>query len=104
EREHDRLVVNCTGPQTILLTRDSLVAGLIGSGAVRPEPLGLGFDATADGALITADGAVPRVLWTIGPPRRGNLWETSAIPEIRNQAVVLTRALDAAGTPARISA
>jgi uncharacterized NAD(P)/FAD-binding protein YdhS len=38
------------------------------------------------GRLVAADGAVHRWLWVIGPLRRGGLWETTAVPEIRAQA------------------
>lgn len=82
-------VVNCTGTEsrTGELT-DPLVRDLLRSGTAVPGPHGLGLDTTADGRLVSAAGAaVP--LWTLGQLRRGTLWETTAIPEIRVQAVEL---------------
>ncbi|MEW2508375.1 FAD/NAD(P)-binding protein [Amycolatopsis sp. NPDC047767] len=76
-------VVNCTGAEADLRrVADPLVRSLLDRGLARPGPAGLGFDTAADGAVR---GAVPG-LWTLGAPRRGNLWETTAFPEIRAQA------------------
>ncbi|MFH8386883.1 FAD/NAD(P)-binding protein [Kitasatospora sp. NPDC018058] len=80
-------VVNCTGSSADLRRLDDpLVAQLLASGLARPGPAGLGFDTAADGRLLAAAdrGAAP--LWTLGALRRGNLLETTAVPEIRVQA------------------
>ncbi|MDX6353980.1 MAG: hypothetical protein QOF98_883, partial [Streptomyces sp.] len=81
-------VVDCTGPGLRLSdTVDPLWRGLLADGAATPGPLGMGV-ATDDGRLRAAD-PVPqaaRPLWTLGAARRGELWETTAIPEIRCQA------------------
>ncbi|MER5950828.1 FAD/NAD(P)-binding protein [Streptomyces sp. NPDC001904] len=79
-------VVNCTGAQSDLRRSvDPLVRGLLARGEARPGPAGLGFDTCGDGRLLAAEGPAPR-LWTLGAARRGNLLETTAIPEIRAQA------------------
>lgn len=79
-------VVNCTGPEEdVRRADDPLMAALLATGLVRPGPLGLGVDTEPDGRLITRDG-VKRPLWTLGALRRGNLWESTAYPEIRAQA------------------
>ncbi|MGH8895204.1 MAG: FAD/NAD(P)-binding protein, partial [Actinomycetes bacterium] len=58
----------------------------------RTGPLGLGL-ATDDGRLLGVEADLP--VWTLGALRRGELWETTAIPEIRVQAAdVARRALD----------
>jgi uncharacterized NAD(P)/FAD-binding protein YdhS len=36
-------------------------------------------------------------MWTLGPPRRGVLWETTAVPEIRQQAEALANRIGSAG-------
>jgi uncharacterized NAD(P)/FAD-binding protein YdhS len=78
------LVVNCTGRASILGSRDDpLVSGLLARGSARPGPLGLGFATHPDGRLVSA-GDLP--VWTLGQLRRGELWESTAIPEIRDQA------------------
>lgn len=47
----------------------------------------------AHGALEDASGACSRVRYAIGPRRAGTLFETTAIPEIRQQARDLARHL-----------
>jgi uncharacterized NAD(P)/FAD-binding protein YdhS len=80
-------VVNCTGPALDLrAAREPLLDGLFASGAIRPGPLRLGLDHDPRAALLDASGVASRVLFGIGPVRKGRLWETTAIPEIRTQA------------------
>jgi uncharacterized NAD(P)/FAD-binding protein YdhS len=87
-------VVNCAGPEyDVRRIDDPLVRQLTQTGLVRPGPQLLGMDTTDEGQLIGADGRATRPLWTIGSLRRGNLWETTAIPEIRTQAANLARQL-----------
>ncbi|MEW2303481.1 FAD/NAD(P)-binding protein [Streptomyces sp. NPDC006655] len=87
---HVGWVVDCTGPGRHL--DDPLWRGLFGSGTAVPGPLGMGA-ATRDGRLLDARGRTPLPLFTLGAPRRGELWETTAIPEIRVQAAELARQL-----------
>lgn len=96
-------VVNCTGPRDdIRQADDPFVDDLLTSGCARPGPFGLGFDTAPDGQMLPADGRPSAPLWTIGAPRRGNLWESTAFPEIREQAVrVAQSALPVATTRRR---
>jgi len=85
-------VINCTGPSANL--RDwphSLIDDLLATGIVRTDPLGQGLLTDNDGALIGRDGAHSNVVFALGPMRRGTLLETTAIPEIREQAAGLAR-------------
>ena len=83
-------VVNCTGPgMDLRSSRDPLVRDLFARGLACPGPLGLGFDADRDGALIGSGGRPSPALFTLGPPLKGRYWETTAIPEIRVQAQAL---------------
>ncbi|MEU9449669.1 FAD/NAD(P)-binding protein [Streptomyces sp. NPDC048277] len=87
---HTGWVIDCTGPGRRL---DSpLWQALFGSGLAVPGPLGMGA-ATRDGQLLDARGRTARPLFTLGAPRRGELWETTAIPEIRVQAAELAQRL-----------
>jgi uncharacterized NAD(P)/FAD-binding protein YdhS len=89
-------VVNCTGTCTGLRAdSDPLVLNLLDSGTALPGPLDLGFATDAAGRLLPASGPQPAV-WTVGPLRRGQLWESTAIPEIRQQAADVARELGAA--------
>jgi uncharacterized NAD(P)/FAD-binding protein YdhS len=87
-------VVNCTGPALDLrATREPLLESLFAAGAIRPGPLRLGLDHDSRGSLVRADGEASGMFFGIGPVRKGRLWETTAIPEIRNQAFDLADCL-----------
>lgn len=92
---YDR-VINCTGPALDLASAgDPLIDSLFESGLARPGPLRLGIDHDLRGAVIGADGTPSGLLYEIGPVRKGRLWETTAIPEIRQQAFELADILTA---------
>ncbi|MFH8773965.1 MULTISPECIES: FAD/NAD(P)-binding protein [unclassified Streptomyces] len=95
---HVGWVVDCTGPGRNLDA--PLWRGLFASGAAVPGPLGMGV-ATRDGRLLDDRGGAGLPLFTLGAPRRGELWETTAIPEIRVQAAELAQQLLAPITPRR---
>ncbi|MFE4975097.1 FAD/NAD(P)-binding protein [Kitasatospora sp. NPDC056651] len=87
-------VVNCTGPQAdVRRLDDPLVADLLATGLAVPDPTGVGFHTSPCGRLHPPAGAPPAPLWTLGPPRRGALLESTAIPEIRAQARALAATL-----------
>jgi uncharacterized NAD(P)/FAD-binding protein YdhS len=97
-------VINCTGPETNLARiQDPLLRSLRDAGLIRTDELGLGLDADADGAVIGASGRPSSWLYAIGPLRRPQLWETTAVPELRIQAAELVRVLTARAG-ARVSA
>ncbi len=83
--EVDR-VINCTGPESDYRRLQSpLMSVLLAAGLARPDPLFLGLDVSLDGALIGRDGSASQVLYTVGPARKGSLWESTAVPELREQ-------------------
>lgn len=87
-------VVNCTGPEEDLTRAGSpLVAHLLARRYAQRHPTGMGFRAAPDGALLGEAGQPSSRLFTLGPPRRGELWETTAMPEIRGQAAALAARL-----------
>ena len=95
-------VINCTGPLTDLTrSTDPLLQSLQRRGLVAPDPLRLGLASTPDGQVKGADGDVVPGLYAVGPPRKGILWESTAIPEIRTQAAQIGRAVLARTTSAR---
>ncbi|MFC7484865.1 hypothetical protein ACFQX7_39235 [Luedemannella flava] len=91
-------VVVCTGSCRLPEAAGPLLTTLLADGLVRPGPHGLGLDADAAGRLRDTTGRTHDRLWTVGPLRRGGLWETTAVPEIRAQARALAERL--AGTVA----
>jgi len=97
-------VVNCTGGECDYRKVPSkLVHRLLERGTTMLDPLGFGIKADRHGALVGLDALPSRVLYTLGPPMKGALWETTAVPEIRMQAANLAKLLSAerpgAGAP-----
>lgn len=87
-------VINCTGPAgTVREAEQPLIRQLVAEGLVRVDSLGLALDVDGRGAVRGADGQACRNIFAIGPLRRGLLWETTAIPEIRVQAESLAAEL-----------
>jgi uncharacterized NAD(P)/FAD-binding protein YdhS len=78
-------IVNCAGPGVLPAAAGPLVAELLAEGVARVGPHGLGLDIDQYGRLVGAD-ARTRGVWVLGPLRRGARWETTAVPEIRDQA------------------
>ncbi|GAA1937980.1 FAD/NAD(P)-binding protein [Nocardioides hwasunensis] len=82
-------VVNCTGPVGSIAS-DPLLSRLAQTGLVRPGPAGLGIDTTDDGRIVgTLPDTVPFL--AVGSLRKGNMWESTAMPEIREQAYDVAR-------------
>ena len=98
-------VVSCTGPDgDVRQTTDPLLADLLSTGWATAGPHGLGLRTAEDGRLTSAAGPNAPV-WTLGALRRGQLWESTAVPEIREQAAALAtsssrRCLPSAARPA----
>ena len=87
-------IINCTGPSLDLRdTPHALIRNLLESGIARTDSLELGLLTDDDGALIGPDGTPSNVIFALGPLRRGTLLETTAIPEIREQAADLAHRL-----------
>lgn len=76
-------VFNCTGPlHAIARTRDSLLRGLIESGEVEPDHLGIGL-------AVDERSLAGNHLWALGPLTKGRYWEIIAVPDIREQAAAV---------------
>lgn len=87
-------VINCSGPEgDVRKLTNPLVAGLLRAGILSADPTGLGIRTTVDGRAITAEGQPLDWLLTAGPMRKAALWESTAIPEIREQAQTLAARL-----------
>ncbi len=89
-----RRIINCTGPsRSIRAGQSPLVDALVARGHCRPDPLSLGLEVSPTGALIAADGTSSDRLYAMGPILKGQLWETTAVRELRTQAVELASQL-----------
>jgi uncharacterized NAD(P)/FAD-binding protein YdhS len=80
-------VVNCAGPaDSPFGLGNRLYDDLAARGLAQPHPLGLGIDTGDCGAVRARDGELSDSIFAVGWLRRGELWESVAIPEIRDQA------------------
>jgi uncharacterized NAD(P)/FAD-binding protein YdhS len=87
-------LVNATGPAgDVTSAPDPLLRNLFATGLARTDPLRLGIDAEAGGEVLDAAGRPSGDIFTLGPPLRGQRYETTAIPEIRDQAAALAHRL-----------
>lgn len=87
-------VVNCTGPSSALLRVESpLVRQLLDEGRIVPDKLGLGLHVKADGAVIGSDGQASTSIYYVGPLLKADYWEATAVPELRQYAQNLAKAL-----------
>ncbi len=90
------IVLLATGPEESPAVNPFLAAA-IEDGLLRPGPLGLGLDVDpVTGRARDAAGLERRLVFAIGPLRKGVLWETTAMPEIRVQAAEVASAVLAA--------
>ena len=89
------VLVNATGPgREIRSGRTRLVRQLLASGLAIPDATGAGLRTSASGALVSAAGATSRRLYVVGPLRRGELFETTAIGELREQGPLVAEAIE----------
>lgn len=68
---------------------DPLARALLARGLVRDDPAGFGIDVDDAGRPLGAAGRPAPGLYAIGPLLRARDWETTAVPEIREQAAAL---------------
>lgn len=82
------LVINCTGPES-RFSRSSLPLfdNLLSSGLVSTDELDMGIQVDENFASIDSSGNPSPFLYAIGPLLKGSLWETTAVPELRSQAM-----------------
>jgi uncharacterized NAD(P)/FAD-binding protein YdhS len=91
-------VINCTGPESdCRRLEDPLMSALLTQGLARPDTLFLGLDVSPDGALVGSDGSISQSLYAVGPALKGSLWESTAVPELREQIHKLAQHLVNAG-------
>ncbi|WP_202843917.1 FAD/NAD(P)-binding protein [Luteimonas saliphila] len=96
-REHMRhadWIVNATGVETnIDLRPDPLLQALRARGGILPGPQGIGLASSDCGYVIDTRGRPNPHLFVIGALRIGELWESIAIPELREQARQIANAM-----------
>ena len=87
-------LIDCTGPGHDAAATP-LTAALIAEGRARLDPLKLGLDLDEAGRVLHADGTADPDLYVLGPPARAALWETIAVPDIRQRIEQLSQTLTA---------
>ena len=86
-------VFNCIGPgMSVRDTVDPMLSSLLRSGLASADEVGLGLRCDADGRLLDSHGTADERLLLVGALRRGDLWESTAVPELRVQAANAARA------------
>ena len=81
-------VIHATGFDSQHFDEHPALSALIADGTLRIDALGLGLDCNPDGGIPGAAG-----LHLIGFLRRGECWESTAVPELRAQAAALAERL-----------
>jgi uncharacterized NAD(P)/FAD-binding protein YdhS len=85
-------LVNCTGPcSDASKSGNPLLHSLIGDGTARADSLGLGLATDDQSRVRGADGTVHSSLYAMGALARGQRFETTAVPEIADQADAIAR-------------
>ena len=87
-------VINATGVEMrVQAMRNPLLQQLLGMGYAVVGPHGIGVDTDDAGCLLDADGRADPHIHVVGSLRIGRLWESLAIPELREQAQAAALAL-----------
>lgn len=88
------LVINCTGPQTgFARSAPPLYQKLLAKGMIAVDEMDMGLRVNDDFAVLDRDGSTSPLLMAMGPLIRGTLWETTAVPELRGQALRIAQFL-----------
>ncbi len=87
-------VFNCIGPAMRVSEHpDALMRSLLADGLVSTDAAEIGLRADGDGRTLDAAGVPRPDLFVLGALRRGDLWESTAVPELRVQAEAVGAAL-----------
>jgi uncharacterized NAD(P)/FAD-binding protein YdhS len=90
-------VINCTGPQESYKTsKASLYQNLFDRGLVQADELDMGIKVEPNFRVIDGGGYASEFLFALGPMLKGSLWETTAVPELRGQALRVAETILAA--------
>lgn len=80
-------VINCTGPESNWRKiKSDLIQSLLDDGLITIDSTGLGISCESNGTVLDKDQQPVKGLICIGPMRKAQLWETTALREIREQA------------------
>lgn len=81
------LVINCTGPKSRFSDSDlPLYRNLFERGLAQPDEMDMGIAVNDEFEVLDSTGQASSFLHAIGPILKGTLWESIAVPELRQQA------------------
>jgi uncharacterized NAD(P)/FAD-binding protein YdhS len=88
-------IINCTGPETDLRNVEkSFLKNCLLKGDIVQDPLKLGINTNTETYQVKkADGTYHSNLFTLGGNLKGELWESTAVNELRTQTERLAEAL-----------
>jgi uncharacterized NAD(P)/FAD-binding protein YdhS len=90
-------IVDCRGVVSVpYRPANPALRDLLVRGHAQLDPLEIGLDVTADGAIVDGSGRASPRLFALGPLARAAFWEITAIPEIRAQCARLADRLHGA--------
>lgn len=85
-------VINCTGPESDYRKLNSpIINNLKLHGLLSTDELNIGIKTNDDGNLINKSGAAETEIYAIGSLRKGTLWESTALKEIREQSELIVK-------------
>lgn len=92
---HAKWLINCTGFGALERHQPPWLAGLLQANLACIDGLGLGLCTASDGQLQAMPGSKSAPIWLAGSLRRGQqTWETTAVPELRQQVAQLCRGIE----------
>lgn len=87
-------VVNCTGPvPSNRAEANPVIGSLLVNGWVRADELSLGIETAPTGEALNAQGEPVPDLFVVGTLRKPATWESTAVPELRQQAAAVGEAV-----------
>ncbi len=87
-------IINCSGPPFPAHDNSPLFKNLRERSMLCPDELGIGWNATADGRIMNREQEIITGLYTIGSGLKGILFESTALPELRQQAYALAQLIN----------
>jgi uncharacterized NAD(P)/FAD-binding protein YdhS len=69
-----------------------VIAGLINGGHLEEDTLGLGVRSTSEGRAFAGDRVIDG-LFIVGSLRKADMWESTAVPELRLQAALASEVI-----------
>jgi len=68
-----------------------LVRQMLSDGLISVDDVGLGLRASPEGRIVSGQGSIISNMFLMGPLRRGELWESTSVPELRVQGRIIAQ-------------